>query len=119
MTSLEDQDIGASRVSDELRLHQAPQISAAWCGDELVLLDPITGRYFTLNHVGGRMWELLATSRSANDLALCLRAEYEVQPGMRGATLQRDVVRMLDSMLDAGLLVAESPALAAEPTMSK
>jgi hypothetical protein len=118
MTVLEDRDIRASLVSDERRLQQAPRISAAWCGDELVLLDATTGRYFTLNRVGGRMWELLATSRSAKDLAECLRTEYEVSPGLQGATLQRDVVRMLDGMSEVGLLVAEKPSPAAEPRMS-
>lgn len=118
MTSLEDQDIPASRVSDEHRLHQAPHISAAWCGDELVLLDATTGRYFTLNNVGGRIWELLATPRSAKDLAQCLRAEYDVRATMRGSTLRRDVERMLDNMFDVGLLVAENPSLAAEPPKS-
>jgi hypothetical protein len=117
MKSLEDQDIPASRVSDEHRLHQAPHISAAWCGDELVLLDATTGRYFTLNHIGGRMWELLATSRSANDLAQCLRTEYDFRATIRGSTLRRDIVHMLDNMLDAGLLVAENPAFAAAPPM--
>jgi len=112
MKSLEDQDIPASRASDEHRLHQAPHISAAWCGDELVLLNATTGRYFTLNHVGGRIWELLATSRSASDLAQCLRTEYDVRAAMRGSAL-RDVVRLLDNMFDAGLLVAESPVLTA------
>jgi hypothetical protein len=118
MTSLEDQDIPASRESDEHRLHQAPHISAAWCGDELVLLDATTGRYFTLNHVGGRIWELLGTSRSANDLAQCLSMEYDVRAAMHGSTLRRDIVCMLDNMFDAGLLVAENPALAAESSMS-
>lgn len=118
MTSLEDQDIPSSRVSDEIRLHQAPHISAAWCGDELVLLAAATGRYYTLNHVGGRVWELLATSRSANDLAQCLRTEYDVR-AMHGSTLRRDIMHVIENMLDVGLLVvAEYPALAAEPPMS-
>jgi hypothetical protein len=109
MTVLEDREIPASLMGNESPLHQAPRISAAWCGDELVLLDARTGRYFTLNRVGGRMWELLATSRSAKDLAVCLRTEYDVHPATGEATLERDVVRMLDNMLDAGLLVAEIP----------
>lgn len=119
MTSLEDQSIPSWRVSDEIRLHQAPHISAAWCGDELVLLDATTGRYFTLNHVGGRMWELLAKSRSANDLAQCLRTEYDVRAAKHGSTFRRDLVHMIENMLDVGLLVvAENPAFAAEPPMS-
>jgi hypothetical protein len=107
MTVFEDRDIPASLMSDDSRLQQAPGISAAWSGDELVLLDATTGRYFTLNHVGGRIWELLATPRSAGDLAVRLRMEYDVQPATGEATLERDVVRMLENMLDAGLLVAE------------
>jgi hypothetical protein len=115
MTVVEDRDTPASLVTDESRLQQAPRISAAWCGDELVLLDATTGRYFTLNRVGGRMWELLATSRSAKDLAVCLRAEYDVPPATGEATLERDVLCMLDNMRHAGLLVAASPSSA--PTL--
>gem|GEM_PF-4919578 len=63
------------------------------------------------------MWELLATSRSANDLAQCLRTEYDVRP-MHGSTLRRDIVHMIENMLDVGLLVAENPAFAAELPMS-
>jgi len=118
MTVLEDREIPASLVSDERRLQQASRISAAWCGDELVLLDATTGRYFTLNRVGGRMWELLATSRSANDLAECLRTEYEVPPELYEVTLQREVVRMLDGMCEAGLLIAENPSPEAESPTS-
>jgi hypothetical protein len=108
MTVLEDCDTSASRVSEESRLRQAPRISNAWCGDELVLLDASTGRYFTLNHVGGRMWELLATPRSATDLVSCLRREFEVEPATGEAMLRRDIARMLGDMLGAGLLVSEN-----------
>jgi hypothetical protein len=118
MTVLEDRASPVSLVSNERRLQQAPRISAAWCGDELVLLDATTGRYFTLNRVGGRMWELLATPRSAGDLVVCLRMEYDVRPATGDATLEQDVVRMLDDMLEAGLLVAESPLSAARSTTS-
>jgi hypothetical protein len=118
MTALEDRDIPALLVQGESRLQQAPRISAAWCGDELVLFDATTGRYFTLNRVGGRIWELLATSRSAKDLVACLRTEYAVPPELHDATVQRDVVRMLDGMCEAGLLVAENPSPAAESRTS-
>jgi hypothetical protein len=118
MTSIEDRGVPASRVSDEHRLHQAAHISAAWCGDELVLLDATTGQYFTLNHVAGRMWELLATPKSPEDLILYLRTAYDVPPAVRGATLRGDVARMIDNMLEAGLLVAENPASVPESSTS-
>jgi hypothetical protein len=118
MTVLENRAIPVSLVSDESRLQRTPHISAAWCGDELVLLDATTGRYFTLNHVGGCMWELLATSKSARDLVLCLRMEYDVPPATGDATLERDVVRMLGIMLDAGLIIAEQSTPAAKAPTS-
>lgn len=118
MAILEGRDVSAPFVSDESRLQQAPRISAAWCGDELVLLDAATGRYFTLNRVGGRMWELLATSRSTRELVVSLRTEYDVPPEPHDATLQRDVVRMLDGMCVARLLVAENLRPAAESPAS-
>ena len=118
MTSIEDRGVPASRVSDEHRLHQAAHISAAWCGDELVLLDATTGRYFTLNHVAGRMWELLTTPKSPEDLILYLRTAYDVPPAVHGATLRRDVARMIDNMLEAGLVAADNPASVPESSTS-
>jgi len=118
MTSIEDRGVPASRVSEQHRLRQAAHISTAWCGDELVLLDATTGRYFTLNHVAGRMWELLATPKSSEDLILYLCTAYDVPPVVRGATLRGDVVRMIDNMLEVGLLVAENPASVQESSMS-
>jgi hypothetical protein len=103
---------------NDVRLHQAPRITGAWCGDELVLLDSATGKYFTLNRVGGRMWELLATSRSATDLAECLSAEFELPTGVDAGTLQRDVMHMLDELRKSGLLVAATPSSSAQSPAS-
>lgn len=110
MTSLENRRTATSPESGDHRVRQAAHISAAWCGDEVVLLDATTGRYYTINHVGGCMWELLTTPKSADDVIQCLSTTYDVPPDARGATLRSDVVRMLDNMLGAGLLIAESPA---------
>lgn len=118
MKLLKDRRIPALSESNERRLKQAPRISATWCGDELILLDATSGRYFTLNRVGGRIWELLAKSKPAEDLVGYLRAEFDVKPE-HDVTLHRDVVGMLDGMCNARLLVTEPQSTAAIPTTSK
>jgi hypothetical protein len=46
-------------------------------GDTVVLLTPDSGEYFTLNEVGGRIWELADGTRSIEEIAAALVAEYE------------------------------------------
>ena len=46
-------------------------------GDTVVLLTPDSGEYFTLNEVGGRIWELADGTRSIEEIAAALVTEYE------------------------------------------
>lgn len=46
--------------------------------DERVMLDMDKGKYFALNPVATRIWELLDTPLSLEELCLRLQKEYEV-----------------------------------------
>ena len=50
----------SSPSSLALRYQSQRHVSSARHGDTTVLLDVNRGRYYTLNQVGGRIWELLA-----------------------------------------------------------
>lgn len=68
---------------------------------ETVLLDVPTGLYFSLDAVGGRMWQLL--DEHGGDLALVLRdlvAEYEVDEGRA----RSDLEALLSRLQAAGLV---------------
>ncbi len=75
-------------------------------GGETVLLDLGTERYFGLDEVGTRIWDLINEGRAVGELADVLLAEYDVDR----ATLERDIETLLSSLLEAGLISSDSPA---------
>lgn len=46
--------------------------------DELVMMDPEQGKYFSLNPVATRIWDLLELSLSVEELCRMLTDEYDV-----------------------------------------
>ena len=44
---------------------------------ELILLDPDSGAYFTLDEVGARVWELCDGTRAVDEIAAILATEYD------------------------------------------
>ena len=53
---------------------------AARVGDELVMMSATKGTYLGLTAVGARIWELIETPRTVEDVCATLIAEYEVEP---------------------------------------
>jgi hypothetical protein len=72
-------------------------------GGEGVLLNLDTERYYVLDDVGVRMWQVLAERGEVSAAAEQLLAEYEVDRD----TLFRDLVRLIAELEEAGLLVVE------------
>ncbi len=66
-----------------------------------VLLDIDSGEYFSLNEVGGRLWELCDGSRSVGDIAEVICSEYDVTPD----AAVDDACELLESLAGAGLVV--------------
>lgn len=53
---------------------------AAKVGSELVMMSAAKGNYIGLSAVGARIWELIETPHSVDQLCDTLVAEYEVEP---------------------------------------
>lgn len=85
---------------------RAPRVVATVSGRDVILLDPAQGEYYTLNQVGGRVWDLLATTTTASAIADTLREEFDVPPDARGAQLEQDVVALLNQLRTARLLTS-------------
>ena len=85
-------------LSDRFR----PRAHVVWAGqaDATVLLDGERGRYYTLNQVAGRMWDLLVAGEPLIEILNCLEEEYEVA----AETLQADVAATLSLLLDGALI---------------
>lgn len=69
---------------------------AARVGDELVMMSAATGFYIGLSKVGARIWELIETPHSVDQLCDALVAEYEVEP----ATCRAEVDSFLATLAE-------------------
>jgi hypothetical protein len=71
---------------------------------ETVILGLTAGRYFGLDAVGARVWQMIQTPAAVSDVRNAIVAEYEVDP----ARCEADLLALLQKMLDAGLVEVKS-----------
>jgi hypothetical protein len=89
-----------SGLSPEAVVARRSEPLTATVDGELVMLDPRTSRYFALDAVGLRVWELLEQPRSVAALCDALAREFEVSP----EACRRDVLAFLEQLETAELL---------------
>lgn len=96
------------------RVRPVPRILSTHLEGEAVLLDPEAGRYFSLNELGARVWELLGPDSDAGSgegpdegvarplaaVHAVLAAEYEVDP----ERLWRDLEALVARLAEEGLV---------------
>ena len=68
--------------------------------DEMVMMDLARGKYFSLNQVATRIWDLLARPMTGEELCRVLEQEYEVEKEQCLA----EVTGLLDEMASHGLV---------------
>ena len=68
--------------------------------DEMVMLDPRLSRYYGLDRIGQRIWELLERPRSVGELCAALEGEFAVSAD----TCRTDVLAFLEQLQEAELL---------------
>jgi hypothetical protein len=73
---------------------------------EMVLLDPQAERYYTLDDVGTRFWQLLAEHADMDRVVAAMLAEFDVDE----ATLRSDLDALMARLSAAGLVVPADPA---------
>jgi hypothetical protein len=64
-----------------------------------VLLHTATGRYFTLDDIGGRVWTVLTSSATIQDAHDTLRSEYDAD----ATELDRDIDALIETLCREGL----------------
>jgi Coenzyme PQQ synthesis protein D (PqqD) len=69
--------------------------------DELVMMDIQKGKYFSLNPIATRIWDLLEKPLSLNELCALLMEEYEVEADQCLA----EVAEHLEEMVKLGLVI--------------
>jgi hypothetical protein len=87
-----------------MKLTICDQVLKQHLDDEIILLDMESGRYFGLQAVGVRAWDLLTESGDTDAVFTALLAEYAVD----AATLHRDLDELWQGLLEAGLVVPAS-----------
>ena len=67
---------------------------------ESVILNVDDDRYYGLDDIGTRIWQVLTECGSLERTFQALKAEYDVDPG----TLRRDISGLVDKLTEKGLL---------------
>jgi hypothetical protein len=75
-------------------------VSFSVVGEDAFLLNTQTNKYFGLEKVGARLWELLNTGKGLRELFQILLGEYEVAP----AQLEDDILELIDRLIENGLV---------------
>ena len=73
---------------------------------EVVLLDMKDGKYFSLDDVGSRMWQLLMEHGNPGEVVSAVVSEFDVDE----ETVRADLDELLARLLEAGLLSPAEPA---------
>jgi hypothetical protein len=75
-------------------------IIAQQASSAMLLLDMGDGSYYSLNEVGGRVWELCDGAHTVSQLVSTLAMEYDVP----SQTLESDILELLDSLREKSLI---------------
>jgi hypothetical protein len=87
----------------EARPVQAPGVVGQRTGETIILLDPGSGKYYTLDEVGARIWELCDGINRVADFISVIEAEYDAP----SATVQADVLDLLEDLERERLVAAD------------
>src|SRR5512147_2547809 len=75
-------------------------------GEETILLDTQGGRYFGLDPVGTRMWQLLRKHEALRPVYETLLTEYDVEP----ERLESDLLALATKLVEKGLASLQNAA---------
>jgi hypothetical protein len=89
-------------ISPTTTLSRSPGVLAqsAPTDSTLILLNPRSGEYFTLEAVGPRVWELCDGKRTIAEIAAAIADEYDAAP----ETITSDVLELAEALMDAKLV---------------
>ena len=98
----------ASNLTMETRLVRSKDQVSAELQGEAVILSLKSGKYYNLNLVGSRIWELIEKVVSIRTLHEIILNEYEVED----QRCRDDIFRILNQLLQADLIEIVSPEMA-------
>jgi hypothetical protein len=89
-------------MNDTTVLSRREGLMAADMNGSAVMMDIMTGKYYNLGEVGGRIWELLEEPMTLGALVQKLTAEYDVS----AERCRSDMLPFLNTLIERGLLIA-------------
>ena len=87
-------------MSSRTRFQRRQNILKQEAAGTVVLLNMDDGRYFALDEVGGRVWDLCDGSRTLSAIAAILAEEYEAP----AATIARDLAELINALTNEDLV---------------
>lgn len=93
-------------ITDQSTVVVMPGLTAADLGGEAVVLDTQSGRYYGLNELGARIFEIARKPRTIDQIVHALLQEYEVEAD----TLKADLLSFLREMEERHLIEASDAA---------
>lgn len=96
----------AMRLDSSSIIVAAQNHPAAAVGDETVILDPNDGRYYGINSVGSRIWQIIQTPTSVAEIRDRIVAEYAVEPNR----CEADIITLAHQLLAAQLVQVQPGA---------
>jgi hypothetical protein len=69
-------------------------------GDEAIILNSKTGKYYGLGSVGARVWQLLQNPKSVADVLTILLDEYDVESHQ----CERDILQLMQQLDEEGMI---------------
>ena len=88
-------------MNDNTILSRRMGLMTADMNGSAVMMDIMTGKYYNLGEVGGRIWELIEEPMTVAALVQKLTAEYDVS----AAQCRADILPFLGKLLERGLVV--------------
>ncbi len=90
-----------AKEDDSARFLYAPDVMSRVVDGETVLLDLASGKYFGLDHVGTRAWELIGRGQSLGEIRSAMVAEFQVTE----AVVAADLAELFTELAARGLIV--------------
>jgi hypothetical protein len=92
--------IDLARINSKSIIERTIDQVSSVLDDEVVILNTNTGKYFNLNPVGSRVWEIIETPSSIEAIVNQIMDEYSVDRDR----CQSDIIQLTGKLLDADLV---------------
>lgn len=71
--------------------------------EETILLDINTQEYFSLNELGGIIWELLSKKNNLNEIKSELLSSFDIEEKQ----IENDILNFINALIEKGLIEIE------------